>query len=164
MHRASLHAQHRVLAGEIERLRACRQAPSPHWSTAADARELTGRRQWVEDVAGRVPARPRPGVVVQLLCALAELFLGLLLPPVTTDAMVASTRVTDDTLVAACSGVLGLVTVRPSSDRIQHAGPPPTAQATRVPQIPAHLDPVFAHGISLREPAGPADIDVEEVE
>jgi hypothetical protein len=26
------------------------------------------------------------------------------------------------------------------------------------------LDPVFAHGISLREPAGPADVDVEEVE
>jgi len=26
------------------------------------------------------------------------------------------------------------------------------------------LDPVFAHGISLREPAGPADIGVEEVE
>jgi hypothetical protein len=26
------------------------------------------------------------------------------------------------------------------------------------------LDPVFAHGISLGEPAGPADIDVEEVE
>ena len=26
------------------------------------------------------------------------------------------------------------------------------------------LDPVFAHGISLREPAGPADIDFEEVE
>jgi len=28
----------------------------------------------------------------------------------------------------------------------------------------AALDPVFAHGISLREPAGPADIDLEEVE
>jgi hypothetical protein len=139
VHRASLHAQHRVLAGEIERLRACRQAPSPRWSTAADARELTGWRQWVEDVAGRVPAGPRPGVVVQLLRALAELFLGLLLPPVTTDAMVASTRVTD-ALVAAGSGVLGLVTVRPSSDRIQHADPPPTAQTTRVPQIPAHLE------------------------
>ena len=27
-----------------------------------------------------------------------------------------------------------------------------------------NLDPVFAHGISLGEPAGPADIDVEEVE
>jgi hypothetical protein len=26
------------------------------------------------------------------------------------------------------------------------------------------LDPVFAHGISLREPAGPADIDLEEAE
>jgi transposase len=29
---------------------------------------------------------------------------------------------------------------------------------------PSLLDPVFAHGISLREPAGPADVDVEEVE
>jgi len=28
----------------------------------------------------------------------------------------------------------------------------------------AGLDPVFAHGISLREPAGPADVDLEEVE
>ena len=28
----------------------------------------------------------------------------------------------------------------------------------------AVLDPVFAHGISLREPAGPADVDIEEVE
>jgi hypothetical protein len=26
------------------------------------------------------------------------------------------------------------------------------------------LVPVFAHGISLREPAGPADVDFEEVE
>jgi len=26
------------------------------------------------------------------------------------------------------------------------------------------LVPVFAHGISLREPAGPADVDIEEVE
>ena len=31
-----------------------------------------------------------------------------------------------------------------------------------VPHV--RLDPVFAHGISLREPAGPADIDFEEVE
>jgi hypothetical protein len=72
-------------------------------------------------------------VVVQLLCALAELFLGLLLLPITTDAMVASTRVTD-ALVAAGFGVLGLVTVRPSSDRIQHVGPPPAAQTTRGPE------------------------------
>ena len=80
-----------------------------------------------------VPAGPRPGVVVQpladrphgrfsrprrrlraglvqLLCALAGLGLGLLLPRITTDATVASTRVTD-ALVAAGFGVLGLVTV-----------------------------------------------------
>ena len=30
--------------------------------------------------------------------------------------------------------------------------------------LDACLDPVFAHGISLGEPAGPTDIDVEEVE
>ena len=29
---------------------------------------------------------------------------------------------------------------------------------------PDVLDPVFAHGISLREPSGPADVDLEEVE
>ena len=27
-----------------------------------------------------------------------------------------------------------------------------------------HLDPFFAHGVSLREPAGPADVDLEQVE
>jgi len=47
---------------------------------------------------------------VQLLYALAGLGLGLLLPKITTDATVASTRVTE-TLVAAGFGVLGLVTV-----------------------------------------------------
>ena len=47
---------------------------------------------------------------MQLLCALAGLGLGLLLPRITTDATVASTRVTD-ALVAAGFGVLGLVTV-----------------------------------------------------
>ncbi len=80
-----------------------------------------------------VHAGPRPGVVVpplsdrphgrfsrprrqlragllQLLCALAGLGLGLLLPRITTDSTVASTRVTD-ALVAAGFGVLGLVTV-----------------------------------------------------
>jgi hypothetical protein len=35
------------------------------------------------------------------------------------------------------------------------------ATGVRVEEL---LDPVFAHGISLREPAGPADVDVEEVE
>jgi uncharacterized membrane protein len=58
-------------------------------------------------------ARPRRRLrasLVQLLCALAGLGLGLLLPQITTGATVASTRVTD-TLVAAGFGVLGLVTV-----------------------------------------------------
>ena len=47
---------------------------------------------------------------MQLLCALAGLGLGLVLPRITTDSTVASTRVTD-ALVAAGFGVLGLVTV-----------------------------------------------------
>ena len=47
---------------------------------------------------------------MQLLCALAGLVLGLLLPRITTDATVASTRVTD-ALVAVGFGVLELVTV-----------------------------------------------------
>jgi uncharacterized membrane protein len=58
-------------------------------------------------------ARPRRRLragLVQLLCALAGLGLGLLLPKITTDATVASTRVTD-ALVAAGFGILGLVTV-----------------------------------------------------
>ena len=82
---------------------------------------------------GGVPARPRPGAVmqplaarrlgrfarprrrlraglVQLLCALAGLGLGLLLPRITLDSTVASTRVTE-ALVAVGFGVLGLVTV-----------------------------------------------------
>ena len=84
-------------------------------------------------MAGGVAARPGPGAVmqslaarplgrfgrprrrlraglVQLLCALAGLGLGLLLPRISTDATVASTRVTD-ALVAVGFGVLGLVTV-----------------------------------------------------
>ena len=84
-------------------------------------------------MAGGVPARPRPGAVmqpladrplgrfarprrrlradlVQLLCALAGLGLGLLLPRITFDSTVASAQVTD-ALVAVGFGVLGLVTV-----------------------------------------------------
>ena len=58
---------------------------------------------------GRPRRRLRAGLV-QLLCVLAGLALGLLLPRITTDATVASTRVTD-ALVAVGFGVLGLVTV-----------------------------------------------------
>jgi hypothetical protein len=47
---------------------------------------------------------------VQLLCAAAGLGLGLLLPRITTEASVASTRVTE-TLVAVGFGVLGLVSI-----------------------------------------------------
>ena len=47
---------------------------------------------------------------MQLLCALAGLGLGLLLPRITLDSTVASTRVTE-TLVAVGFGILGLVTV-----------------------------------------------------
>ena len=85
------------------------------------------------DDGGGVPARPRPGAVmqpladrplrrfgrprrrlraglVQLLCVLAGLGLGLLLPRITTDATVASARVTD-VLIGVGFGVLGLVTI-----------------------------------------------------
>jgi uncharacterized membrane protein len=58
-------------------------------------------------------ARPRRRLragLVQLLCALGGLGLGLLLPRVTLDTTVASTRVTE-TLVAVGFGVLGLVTI-----------------------------------------------------
>jgi uncharacterized membrane protein len=58
-------------------------------------------------------ARPRRRLragLVQLLCALAGLGLGLLLPRITFDSTVASTRVTE-TLVAVGFGILGLVTV-----------------------------------------------------
>jgi hypothetical protein len=58
---------------------------------------------------GRPRRRLRAGLV-QLLCALAGLGLGLLLPRITLDSTVASTRVTE-TLVAVGFGVLGLVTV-----------------------------------------------------
>ena len=87
----------------------------------------------VEDDGGGVPAWPRPDAVMQslatrphgrfarprrrlragltqLLCALAGLGLGLLLPRIHADATVASTRVTE-TLVGVGFGVLGLVTV-----------------------------------------------------
>ena len=58
-------------------------------------------------------ARPRRRLragLTQLLCALAGLGLGLLLPRIHADATVASTRVTE-TLVGVGFGVLGLVTV-----------------------------------------------------
>ena len=58
-------------------------------------------------------ARPRRRLragLVQLLCALAGLVLGLLLPRITTESTVASSRVAD-ALVAVGFGVLGLVTI-----------------------------------------------------
>ena len=58
---------------------------------------------------GRPRRRMRAGLV-QLLCALAGLGLGLLLPRITFESTVASSRVTD-ALVAVGFGVLGLVTV-----------------------------------------------------
>ena len=96
------------------------------------ASEQTGGNGWKTSPEG-IPAWPRPGVVVQpladrphgrfsrprrrmraglvqLLCALAGLGLGLLLPRITFDSTVASTRVTE-ALVAVGFGVLGLVTI-----------------------------------------------------
>ena len=69
-------------------------------------RPLAGRRL---GRFGRPRRRLRAGLV-QLLCALAGLGLGLLLPRITLDSTVASTRVTE-TLVAVGFGVLGLVTI-----------------------------------------------------
>src|SRR5271165_6556538 len=75
-----------------------------------------GRRDAVmQPLADRPPgrfARPRRRLrasLVQLLCALAGLGLGLLLPRITFDSTVASTRVTE-VLVAVGFGILGLVT------------------------------------------------------
>ena len=56
------------------------------------------------------PQRRLRASLVQLLCALAGLGLGLLLPRITAESTVASTRVTD-ALVTVGFGVLGLVTV-----------------------------------------------------
>ena len=56
------------------------------------------------------PRRRLRAGLVQLLCALAGLGLGLLLPRITFDSTVASTRVTE-ALVAVGFGVLGLVTI-----------------------------------------------------
>jgi uncharacterized membrane protein len=58
----------------------------------------------------RRPRRALRAGLVQLLCALAGLGLGLLLPQIHADATVASTRVTE-ALVAVGFGVLGLVTI-----------------------------------------------------
>jgi uncharacterized membrane protein len=69
-------------------------------------RQLSGRP------LGRF-ARPRRQLragLVQVLCALAGLVLGLLLPRLTIDATVSSNRVTQ-TLVGVGFGILGLVTV-----------------------------------------------------
>jgi len=64
-------------------------------------------------MVGRL-ARPRrqmrAGLVQLLLCAVAGLALGLLLPRITTEASVASTRLTE-TLVAVGFGVLGLTSL-----------------------------------------------------
>jgi hypothetical protein len=58
-------------------------------------------------------ARPRRRVragLLQLLCAVAGLVLGLLLPGITVASTVASARVSD-ALVAVGFGVLGLVSI-----------------------------------------------------
>jgi hypothetical protein len=58
-------------------------------------------------------ARPRRRLragLVNLLCVLAGLGLGLLLPRITLDTTVASSRVTD-VLIGVGFGVLGLVTI-----------------------------------------------------
>ena len=70
-------------------------------------------RRWRSAIAvsrfARPPRRTRANLV-QLLCAVAGLGLGLLLPRVTAEASAASTRVTE-TLVAVGFGVLGLASL-----------------------------------------------------
>ena len=109
---------------------------SPRRRTGVPAQMPAGRQvhgNGRQTPPGGVPARPGPGAVmrpsaarrfgrfgrprrrlraglVQLLCALGGLGLGLLLPRITLDSTVASTRVTE-TLVAVGFGVLGLVTI-----------------------------------------------------
>ncbi len=64
-------------------------------------------------VVGRF-ARPRRRLragLLQLLCVVAGLGLGLLLPRITTETSVASSRVTES-LVAVGFGILGLVSGR----------------------------------------------------
>src|ERR1700683_3623990 len=56
------------------------------------------------------PQRRLRAGLVQLLCALGGLVLGLLLPRLSIESTVVSTRVTC-ALVAVCFGVLGLVSV-----------------------------------------------------
>jgi uncharacterized membrane protein len=56
------------------------------------------------------PRRRLRAGLVQLVCALAGLVLGLLLPRITAESTVASTRVTE-TLVAVGFGVLGLASI-----------------------------------------------------
>ena len=78
--------------------------------------EPGGHDAVMQPLADRPPgrfARPRRRLradLVQLLCALGGLGLGLLLPRITFESTVASSRVTD-ALVAVGFGVLGLVTV-----------------------------------------------------
>jgi hypothetical protein len=56
------------------------------------------------------PRRRLRAGLVQLLCALAGLGLGLLLPRIAFESTVASSRVTD-LLIGVGFGVLGLVTI-----------------------------------------------------
>jgi uncharacterized membrane protein len=87
-------------------------------SGAQPAREFigAGTRPWrfwrpaiVLDSFARPRRRLRAGLV-QLLCVAAGLGLGILLPRITTEPSVASTRVTES-LVTAGFGILGLVSI-----------------------------------------------------
>src|SRR5512142_644165 len=86
--------------------------PPPTSESHAWRRPGAARRPLADRPFGRFgrPQRRLRAGLVQLLCALAGLVLGLLLPQISTGATVASTRVTD-ALVAVGFGVLGLVTV-----------------------------------------------------
>ena len=79
---------------------------------SATQRQRPGPQPFAGHRSGRLyrPRRPLRAGLVQLLCALAGLVLGVLLPRISTETSVASSRVTE-ALVGVGFGILGLVSI-----------------------------------------------------